>query len=66
MLSDPPLYYNDNQWMALDAFRWLTDRMNTSGALESEEDIRVHLVDATEPTFDFFISQPALWNSKKA
>ena len=24
-----------------DAFRWLTDRMNTSGALESEEDVRI-------------------------
>jgi hypothetical protein len=41
MLSDPPLYYNGNQWMALDAFRWLTDRMNTAGALESEEDVRI-------------------------
>jgi hypothetical protein len=41
MLADPPLYYNGNQWMALDAFRWLTDRMNTSGAIESEEDVRI-------------------------
>ncbi|MDQ3230575.1 MAG: Gldg family protein [Pseudobdellovibrionaceae bacterium] len=41
MLSDPPLYYNGNQWMALDAFRWLTDRMNTAGAVESEEDVRI-------------------------
>jgi hypothetical protein len=41
MLADPPLYYNGNQWMALDAFRWLTDRMNTSGAVESEEDVRI-------------------------
>jgi hypothetical protein len=41
MLSDPPLYYNGNQWMALDSFRWLTDRMNTAGAVESEEDVRI-------------------------
>jgi hypothetical protein len=41
MLADPPLYYNGNQWMALDAFRWLTDRMNTAGAVESEEDVRI-------------------------
>jgi hypothetical protein len=41
MLADPPLYYNGNQWMALDSFRWLTDRMNTTGAVESEEDVRI-------------------------
>lgn len=41
MVADPPLNYNGNQWMALDAFRWLTDRMNTAGAVESEEDVRI-------------------------
>lgn len=41
MLSDPPLFYNGNQWMALDSFRWLTDRMDTAGAIESEEDVKI-------------------------
>ncbi len=41
MLADPPLFYNGNQWMSLDAFRWLTDRMNTAGAVESEEDVKI-------------------------
>ena len=41
MLSDPALSYNGNQWMALDAFRWLTDRIDIAGGIESEEDIKI-------------------------
>lgn len=37
--SDPLMQSPGNQWAALDGFRWLLDREETSGAVASEEDV---------------------------
>jgi hypothetical protein len=41
MLSDALMGNNGNQFAALDILRWLSDRMDTAGAIESEEDVKI-------------------------
>ncbi len=41
MFSDPLMGNGGNQLMALDSFRWLSDRADISGAIESEEDVKI-------------------------
>ncbi len=41
LLSDVLMTYNGNQFAVLDAFRWLNNRTDTAGVIESEEDVKI-------------------------